>query len=134
MTLPNIVDSELVTNAILPSTVDNLILQNAIDAGNGQIVAITNKSDWNPDEAIYQAVQNIGNLFAIWWIIRGWDDKMYGELKKQTYQAYRDSITDFKDSTFKDIDANPDFDIVTTPEVIPSLDNNVEPYLSDWYH
>ena len=134
MTLPSIVDPEMVVSGIAPATVDQTIIDDAVRVGNGKIVAITNKSDWDPNEAIYQAIQDIGNLYAIWWIIRGWDDKMYGELKKQTYQAYRDSITDFKDSTFKDIDANPDFDIVTTPEVIPSLDNNVEPYLSDWYH
>lgn len=128
MTITNPTD----VKTLVKSDIDPDELANACVLGDKQIVAITGRKidDWNPDHAVYGALESIGATYAAWFILAGWDESMYGKKTDRMWQSYVKTIEEFKTLPIPEDLTNPDVDIVESDYGIHQLNPDVPNFYS----
>jgi hypothetical protein len=127
--LPQIVDPNDVRAKLVPATVDDQTIDDAVQKGNGEIVSATNKRDWAVTDNAYSKVKDLGTYYAVWWILINWDETMYGKKADRFFQAYTNAVNHIKDFTFENTETNPAFDVVQQIDKNPYTNPDLPPYL-----
>jgi hypothetical protein len=130
MPVQSIVTAQRVKNALLPVTVDDAIVNDAVTEGNGIIFSITGRDDWDANDPIYEEIENIGVTYALYNIYNGLDENMFGKKADRAYNAYKDLVDNFrtkntsnKGNPFFLVQMNPDLNPYTNPDIPPYLDH-----------
>jgi hypothetical protein len=119
---------------LVKQTINTTELANAVEAGDKRINSLTNREidEWSPSDNAYGQLQAIGNTYAAWLILMGWDPKMYLDKAKEMRKAYEFELLEFRKLALPEDKSDPDVDIVESDYTHYKLNPNNSPFLSEY--
>jgi hypothetical protein len=129
MTLTNPVDVQI----LVKSGIDPNDLTEACALADKQIIALTGFAieEIDPSFKSYGALQGIGAEYAAWVILSGWDD-MYFKKAEMMWNAYQESVKNFKEMPIPKELEDPAITITESEYTIPALNPNLSHYMSTY--
>jgi len=130
MTITNPADIQ----RLVKQSINSVDLASAVEAGDKEIVALTNRDiyEWNEADNAYGRLQEIGALFGAWQILIGWDANSYLDKSKEMYKAYINAVQQFKEMRLPEDKTDPNFDIAESVYTHYKLNPDFVPFMSGY--